>query len=578
MLELGDVQVDLPHRTVRRGDQTAALTALEAALLGYLLARSGEPVSRDELLREVWGYAASKSWRAVDSAVFRVRQKIEDDARRPVHLLTVHGEGYTLAITAPPAPRATSDLVGRDGQLATIIELSAAAGLTTVVGPPGVGKTRLARDLPTSLFVPLAPTGDLESICAAVFAAYDVDLPAVRDADALVGHVAHLLATVDGLVILDNAEHVLDPLRAAVRRWLARVPRLRLLVTSQVPLGLPGERVTRLGPLEPADAATLFRRRADQSGTTADADAIDRVVARLDGLPLALELAAARLRTISIIDLEDRLDHRFALLARTGAQTERHDTLANALGWAWDLLDDEDRTALATCSVFSGTFGLSAAEAVMTGPRWPADALARLVERSLIQLRTGRDGRGRYNLLDAIKDLATTRHPSPAGAQTRHAAHYADVARSWLERGVGEREDVSDMLAALEHAAPGDVADIALAVAPWRGTVDARLAVLDRAVDAAAGDPERLARSLRERAAAHRLAADLTAEQRDLRHAATLVPQLSPGSRARVQATLLDTLADPKSPEASTLLADAMRNATESGDPVLIASVRSNQL
>ncbi len=445
VVALSGCTLDLERNVVARGGVETHLSATESRLLGYLAELAGRSASVDQLLVDVWGYRQGVFSRTVVTTVQRVRNKIEPDPARPIHLVTVPGVGYRLELDAgrsatPPrcdertnlAPDATS-FVGRDDVLAALErQLRSGGRLVTLTGPGGVGKTRLARELGLGAdlsggawFVDLAASTDAEDVLDAVARA--LELPAAPDRSAQVA--AALLSRGPCLVVLDNCEQALAPVAGLAGAWLAACPEVVLLATSRAPLGLPEEARVPVAPLAPAAAEELFahRARAARRGVAlpdADRSAARAIAARLDGLPLAIELAAARSRTLTATELLERLDRRFALLtSRSGGGPARQETLEATIRWSWDLLTDEQRVALVECAVFAGAFDLEGAERVLGAGAAAIDRLDELADRSLLQV-----GDRAFRLLESVRAFAREQLPEARGqAELRHARWLAEA-------------------------------------------------------------------------------------------------------------------------------------------------------
>ncbi|GAA1037553.1 hypothetical protein GCM10009557_51280 [Virgisporangium ochraceum] len=323
--------------------------------------------------------------------------------------------------------------------------------LVTLVGPSGCGKTRLAiaaaGELGPARFVDLSVVSERlpEAIAAALSLADD------GSTDAYHRLVRFLTGAAPPLLVLDNCEHVSEECAELLARLLPACANLRVLATSRQPLRLRGEAVHPVAPLGAADAARLFVHLVrDHTGADVPAEHLDLVhdlCRNLDGLPLAIELAAARATALSVPEIAARLSDRFSLLRNTQRDPHarrHHHTLAAALDWSYDLIDDAQRRLLRTVSVFVGSWRLDAAEA-LDGDA--LDLLTELVDRSLVAVDR-RDGETRYRLLETVKAYASNRltDAEAAAARRRHAAHYLAVAeeaasnlrdghqQSWLAR------------------------------------------------------------------------------------------------------------------------------------------------
>ncbi len=365
------------------------------------------------------------------------------------------------AASMPPLPgnlpEPLSSFRGRTTELEQVDQAIDSSRLVTLIGPGGVGKTRLAvaaaarrRDHHSggAWLVELAGVTDPAAVGPAAAAALGASGPALGD-DQPSGSTAELIVrhlTGRSLVIvLDNCEHVIAEAAALVHALVARLPGLRVVATSREPLGVPGEFLIPVAGLVPADAAELFgdRARAVQPGFDPDGTAaavIDSICRRLDGLPLAIELAAARVRALPLATLAERLDDRFALLRR-GARTAlpRQRTLRAVVDWSYDLLFDDERRLLARLSVFVGGCELDAIESVCADDKVPKadvlDVLSRLVDKSLVMAPVA--GETRFAQLQTLWQYGTERLDESDEAdvvRARHAAYYRHFAENGNER------------------------------------------------------------------------------------------------------------------------------------------------
>ncbi|WP_405658073.1 AfsR/SARP family transcriptional regulator [Streptomyces sp. RK9] len=347
-------------------------------------------------------------------------------------------------------PRLTS-FVGREPELGAIRSDMQRARLVTLTGPGGSGKTRLAEEAaaghPSAWLAELAPLDRPEAVPGAVVSALGLRETVLMTSELTIPQGDPLALLVEYcaprslLLILDNCEHVIGAAAELAETLLTRCPGLTIVATSREPLGVPGECVRPVEPLPPDPAHRLFAERAEavRPGFDAagDADAVAEICRRLDGLPLAIELAAARLRLLTPRQIADRLDDRFRLLT-SGARTvlPRQQTLRAVVDWSWDLLDAAERTVLREVSVFAGGWDLEAAEAVCSGSA--ADLVGALVDKSLVVAdaydAAGEGGRAdgarpgmRYRLLETIHEYATERAAETpelrAEAERRHSAY-----------------------------------------------------------------------------------------------------------------------------------------------------------
>ena len=355
------------------------------------------------------------------------------------------------------------------GRHEAIVELArrfdAGARLVSVLGMGGSGKTRLVTrfawtwlgDFPGGVwFCDLSQARSLDGVVHAVAEALDVQLgrqdPVLQLGNAIAGRGPCLL-------ILDNFEQVLRYAEETLGHWLSRAVDAHFLVTTREVLGLAGEQSFALAPLPATDAAALFIRRAqsakhDFAPSAEDRAAIDKLVKLLDGLPLAIELAAARVRVMPPHILLERMGERFKLLSSSGGRQDRQATLRSTFDWSWDLLPQVEKAALAQLSVFEGGFTLAAAEAVLdllpyAQAPWPVDAVQWLVDKSFVRQVNDH----RFDMLDTVREYAAEHLRTEgryvgsgasalATARERHGAYFA---------GFGEKQAIADACADLDN-------------------------------------------------------------------------------------------------------------------------------
>jgi predicted ATPase/transcriptional regulator with XRE-family HTH domain len=390
-----------------------------------------------------------------------------DEAARATFLSSAAGASVDAATVWSPPPVPTTELVGRTGELAdAMLRLTESpTRLLTLTGPGGIGKTRLAvalaaacaeRLAASASWVSLEPLVEGSSVAATVAASIGLrPMPGQDPLDPIAAAVGQRPV----LLVLDNCEHVVGDAATLVATLLSRCPQLHVLVTSRERLGVPGEAVQIVDPLSippedcPAEllvgspAVRLFLARAVERGVrTGDRQLpeVARIVRRLDGIPLAIELATARLNVLTIAQIADELDESLQILRvddRIGPR--RHRTMRRAVAWSFDLLDERDRHCLAALSIFVGGWTREAAEAVCEGlldtdPATPGDEpdlidlMGRLADRSLLLVR--RSGpTARYDAMAAIRDYAFHQLGEFGLSDTvarRHAAYFADFAES----------------------------------------------------------------------------------------------------------------------------------------------------
>ena len=417
-------------------------------------------------------------------------------------------------------PGQLSAFIGREREISEVRALVESARLVTLTGAGGCGKTRLGLQVAAELLdgsgdgvwlAELAAVTDQDAVPATISQALRL---AVQPGRPALEALLDALAPQDVLIVLDNCEHLIGGCAKTAEAIVRRCPRVHLLATSREPLGIGGETLYRVPSLSlpgpddsgsgtsgSSDAVALFADRARASGVALSVDeqtgpVVVSVCRRLDGMPLAIELAAARLRSMSLAELHDRLDQRFRLLTG-GSRTalERQQTLAATVGWSYSLLAGAEQVLLARLSVFAGGFGLDAAEAVCGFGGLDvldvADLLGSLVDKSLVVAEPA-GGTLRYRLLETIRLFAAERLAEAGGgkaAADAHCAHFLAVAEAAAAHLTGPEQG------------------------SWLARLDADQANLRRAAQHAAGRPDGTALVLRLGAALDRYWAARSREQ-----------------------------------------------------------------
>ena len=475
--ELRDSAVeDCAEEEIGAGDHAKAIDELR----GLVAARPLRERARGLLMRAL--YASGRQGEAL--AVYEEGRRLlaEELGADPspelaeIHLAILRGEAGAAERRRLPVP--LTSFVGRDEELARVGKMLAEGRLVTLLGPGGAGKTRLALEAAEradgdACFVDLSQVGEDAEVPRAVLGALGLRESALPPGAPQADPVDRLIMALDGrrtLLVLDNCEHVVEAAARLAHRLLGALPGLRVLATGREALGITGEALRPVPPLElPPEGAgaveaagyaaiRLFRDRAAAVSpgfeiTSGNVGEVARICSALDGLPLAIELAAARLRSLPVEEVARRLDDRFRLLSRGDRSApRRHRTLRAVVEWSWDLLGEDERTLARRLSVFAGGATLDAAEHVCGTGDGTDDLLSGLVEKSLLQA----DGT-RYRMLGTVRAFCAERLEEAGEADritAAHAAYYLDLARRADAhlRGPGQMEWLARLTG--EHAEP----------------------------------------------------------------------------------------------------------------------------
>jgi predicted ATPase/DNA-binding SARP family transcriptional activator len=492
--ELDDARLLLARAHARTGKSAEALSPLAAA---WSDGGSDESLLADLLRTEAAVTGAGAALGRYETYRQDLRDRLGSDPGP--ELRRIHQE--LLAMDSPVRTGVlydASSLLGRDGDLHRLQALLASSRVVSIVGPGGLGKTRLAHLLGREYAAPVVHFVELVGITAPEDLVGEIgSVLGVRDSVSgrraltpeqradVRARIARYLDQSPALLILDNCEHIVAAVADLVAYLSATTRDLRVLTTTRAPLAIPAEQVYLLGALEGADAAELFRQRAVAARPDVRLSGAEPLVAdiveRLDGLPLAIELAAAKVRVMGVAEIARRLENRFALL-RGGDRSapDRHQTLLAVIDWSWNLLAERERRALRWLSVFHDGFSLAAAEAMLG-----QDALAALqdlADQSLLTVVETPSG-VRYRMLETVREFGRMQLVDAGEDEAAERAHRdwamafaAPIARSLFGPGQfdavdavrAEENNLADVLRrALTDADPEAVVEILAALAGY---------------------------------------------------------------------------------------------------------------
>jgi predicted ATPase/DNA-binding winged helix-turn-helix (wHTH) protein len=625
----GSFELQPDKRRLEKDGVTISLRPRAFDLLVALVDRAGHLVTKDELLNRVWPKTVVEE-AALHVQVSALRKVVGSEA-----ITTVSGRGYqfTLPVTTGDGqadraskpkhnlPYQLTSFVGREQEIAQLGELATAHRLVTLTGAGGAGKTRLAIEVASRLvdafpdgvrLVELAALSDPRLVPQAVAQAVDVKEQPTRP---VMETLSDYLVSKKLLLVLDNVEHLLEACLHLVDEIVRRGPDITVLVTSRERLGMTGEltyRVPSLTVPETSETLTpetasryegvrLFVERAklvrpDFDLTAENASSVASICARLDGMPLAIELAAPRMRSMSVDELSERLDQRFALLTDgSRAALPRHRTLRSMLDWSYDLLTESEQAMLRRVAVFAGGWTLVNAEQVCAGDGIDTsnviEQLTSLIDKSLV-VTDEHAGATRYRMLETVRQYALDRlRESGEEAQWRgsHLACFVALAeeffagvegpnqQSWFPRIAAEHDNLRAALAWSAESSPVEGLRLASAlIGFWRirGHLAEGREWLARLLDAFPSDgPTReRARGLRAAAVLATPQGDYAAAERLLQESLALYREIDdPNGVGRALSTLSYlSICQGHYPEAEVQAREAIDSARATGDRRLL--------
>jgi predicted ATPase/DNA-binding winged helix-turn-helix (wHTH) protein len=475
IITFGNFEVDTRAGEVRRGGTKLKLSGQPFNVLVALLQKPGQVVTREELHDKLWSQDTFVDFEhGLNKAINKVRETLGDDADNPRFIETLPRRGYRflVAVSLPGSdrvlstesckipvakggdrnldlPRPTTSLIGREQEVAEAASLLLRPNvrLLSLTGAGGAGKTRLAIAIASAVtdqflagiqFVGLAAINHADLVATAIMKTLDVQQSAGRSVSQLIAD--HLQGSGPFLLVLDNFEQVL-PAAKVVAEILNACQALKIIVTSRASLRIYGEQELPVAPLKEQPAVELFAQRATSvrpnfAITSENSAAVHEICARLDGLPLAIELAAARTKVLSPRAILERLQSRMQLLTGGALDLpERQQTLRKTIDWSHDLLSESEQKLFRRFSVFSGGGSLDAAEAVCnTGLDLGIeifDGLSSLVDKNLVQRADTGSSEPRFAMLETIREYALERllaSGEESAVRRAHAAYYLVLA------------------------------------------------------------------------------------------------------------------------------------------------------
>jgi predicted ATPase/DNA-binding winged helix-turn-helix (wHTH) protein len=488
-IQFGSFRLEPGRRQLTRGGAPVTLGARAMDILLHLTANVGSVVSKQSLMDSVWsGRTVEENNLTVNMAALRKALGRAPDGQPFIRTVTGRGYVFVGAPTAtavdPPAASGGSPslpaavpLIGRAAALAEVQGLLRTHRIVSIVGPGGVGKTVLALGVAQAVasafpagvfFADLSTVNDPARVSEAVTAVLAGGGGAGAGVNTATARLTALLRERQALLVLDNCEHVVEPVALLAGTVVAECPGVSILITSREGLFVQGEQIFRLAPLPVPDAVHLFAERARALNgfemSQAHAPAVGAICARLDGIPLAIEMAVPRLKVLSPAQLAERLDERFRLLGAPGrGATPRHRTLQAMIDWSYDLLPPQEQSLLRTLSAFAGGASLDGIEAIAgqagTDEVELLDRLTALADKSMVVVEA--TSPPRFRLLETIRQYAVRKavEARETDLPSRHAAYYSGVfsraaadwpttpGRAWLAAYAPDAENLRSALA-----------------------------------------------------------------------------------------------------------------------------------
>ena len=451
IIHLTSGTVDLEKRVFTTENEEESLTEQENQLLAYFIENTERIISKEELLLEVWQTRKSTKSRIVSQAVKQLRKKIGDSASSPTMLFSVYGQGYRFVLPEQPKPEVPSNLpvslapfFGRSVELQYCLDFFAQKErMLTILGTGGMGKTSLAMKyadlrrkaneyLGGIYFFDLSDARTQEDIVRIVSQSLNFTLPPhTSPIDAIASHIQSCGLC---LLVFDNFEQITQYAQSTISQWYHQSAEAHFIITSRQRLGVTMEEVYDLPPFIDEEAVQFFiayqtRMGLKESPSTEEQVLIAEIVQKLDGIPLAIQLAASKTRLLSLKQIYARLQDRFRLLRVSNTSSDRQGTMRAAIDWSWNLLDTVEKSILMQSTVFRGGFDIDAAEYILTlpadVPKFIDDVLQQLIDKSMLVLSRGTE-KNRITMYESIRHYVEEKRTEniKRDTQRKHREYY----------------------------------------------------------------------------------------------------------------------------------------------------------